>query len=133
MPTLLPWTTVELGDLDIFAPTLPSLVVYTWYVDDKPESSITYFWRDENTGAINHELVFVAPVAFEDAVAQAHKEAPKRSVERIHAKHARSPSKLTSKSKTKRTSKPTVASAKKRALGKPKAASLGTGRRKQPA
>ena len=54
MATLMPWTTVEIGDLDVFSPALPSLVVYTWYVDDEPESSITYFWRDENTGAINH-------------------------------------------------------------------------------
>jgi hypothetical protein len=77
MATLMPWTTVEIGDLDVFSPALPSLVVYTWYVDDKPESSITYFWRDENTGVINHELVLVAPVTFEDAVAQAHVEAPK--------------------------------------------------------
>jgi len=133
MATLMPWTTVEIGDLDIFSPALPSLVVYTWYVDDKPESSITYFWRDENTGVINHELVLVAPVTFEDAVAQAHVEAPKRSVERIHAKHARSSSKLTGKSKTKRASKPTVASATKRALVKPSAVRLESGRRKQPA
>jgi hypothetical protein len=43
MPMLMPWTTVEIGDLDVFAPALPSLVVYTWYVDDEPESSVTYF------------------------------------------------------------------------------------------
>ena len=34
MPTLMPWTTVEIGDVEIFSPSLPSLVVYTWYVDD---------------------------------------------------------------------------------------------------
>ena len=53
MANLLPWSTVEIGDLDIFTPMLPSLVVYTWYVDDQPESTITYFWRDEDTGTIS--------------------------------------------------------------------------------
>ena len=47
MPTLMPWSTFEIGDLDIFSPALPSLVVYTWYVDDKPESTVAYFWRDD--------------------------------------------------------------------------------------
>ena len=61
MPTLMPWTTVEIGDVDIFSPALPSLVVYTWYVDDEPESSVVYFWRDENTGIVHHELAFVGP------------------------------------------------------------------------
>jgi hypothetical protein len=65
MPTLMPWTTVEIGDVDIFSPALPSLVVYTWYVDDEPESSVVYFWRDENTGIVHHELVFVGPATFE--------------------------------------------------------------------
>ena len=37
MPALMPWTTVEIGDVDIFSPSLPSLFVYTWYVDDEPE------------------------------------------------------------------------------------------------
>ncbi len=41
MPTLMSRTTVEIGDLDVFAPALPSLVVYTWYVDDEPESTVT--------------------------------------------------------------------------------------------
>jgi hypothetical protein len=56
MPTLMPWTTVEIGDVDLFSPSLPSLVVYTWYVDDEPESSVVYFWRDEDTGIVHHEL-----------------------------------------------------------------------------
>jgi len=43
MATLILWTSIEIGDLGVFSPVLPSLVVYTWYVDDKPESSITYF------------------------------------------------------------------------------------------
>ena len=89
MPTLMPWTTVEIGDLDIFAPTLPSLVVYTWYVDDEPESTVTFFWRDDDTGMTQHELLLVAPVPFEEAVSHAQREAPQRKVEKIHVKHAR--------------------------------------------
>jgi hypothetical protein len=88
----MPWSTVEIGDVDVFAPALPSLVVYTWYVDDQPESTVTYFWRDENTGLVHHEIVHVGPVTFEAAVARAQEEAPKRGVERIHVKHARSSS-----------------------------------------
>jgi hypothetical protein len=133
MPTLMPWTTVEIGDLDVFSPALPSLVVYTWYVDDEPESSITYFWCDENTGMIHHELVLVAPVTFEEAVTRAHEEAPKRSVERIHVKHARSSNKLEGKAKTKRAGKPSVAQSKKRAPVKRKTTKLGAGKPKQPA
>lgn len=91
MPTLIPWTTVEIGDLDIFAPALPSLVVYTWYVDDEPESTVTFFWRDDDSGITHHELLLVAPVTFEEAVTHARQEAPKRNVERIHVRHARGP------------------------------------------
>ena len=101
MPTLMPWTTVEIGDLDVFAPVLPSLVVYTWYVDDEPESSVTYFWLDDTTGMILHELVLVAPVPFEEAVTRAQEEAPKRSVERIHVKHARTSKKVEGQSQNK--------------------------------
>ena len=93
MPTLIPWTNVEIGDLDVFTPFLPSLLVYTWYVDDQPESIITHVWRDENTGMVHHETVLVAPVTFEEAVTKAKEEAPKRSVDRIHVKHARSSNK----------------------------------------
>jgi hypothetical protein len=105
MPTLIPWTTVEIGDLDVFAPALPSLVVYTWYVDDEPESTVTYFWRDENTGLVQHEIVHVGPVTFEAAVARAQEEAPKRGVERIHVKHARASNKPAAKAKPARTAK----------------------------
>lgn len=132
MPTLMPWTTVEIGDLDVFAPALPSLVVYTWYVDDEPESTVTYFWRDDPTGMIHYELVFVAPVPFEEAVTRAQEEAPKRSVERIHVKHARSSNKLKGTAKTKRAAKISVEQSKRRAPVKRKTAKLGTGRRKQP-
>jgi hypothetical protein len=89
MATLLSWTSVGIGDLDIFVPSPPCLVVYTSYIDDKPESSVTYFWQDESTGALNHELVYQQPVSFDTAVAWAQGHAPTRSVERIHVKHAR--------------------------------------------
>jgi hypothetical protein len=119
MPTLMPWTTVEIGDVDIFSPALPSLVVYTWYVDDEPESSVVYFWRDEDTGIVNHELLFVGPVTFEAAVTHAKEKAPERSVERIHVKHARqankpdTKAKPASKTKSKPTAKISVAKSKK--------------------
>jgi hypothetical protein len=136
MPTLMPWTTVEIGDLDVFTPALPSLVVYTWYVDDEPESTVTYFWRDDTTGMIHQELVLVAPVPFEEAVTRAREEAPKRSVERIHVKHARSSNELEGKgkgkAKTKRATKTSGARSKKRAPAKRKTAKRGAGRRKQP-
>lgn len=85
----MPWTTVEIGDLDVFSPTLPSLVVYTWYVEDEPESSIAHFWRDEDSGIVQNELLFIGPVAFETAVEHAKKKAPERNVERIHVRHSR--------------------------------------------
>jgi hypothetical protein len=132
MPTLMPWTNVEIGDLDVFAPTLPSLVVYTWYVDDEPESTVTHFWRDENTGAVHHELVHVGPFAFDVAVARAQEEAPKRSVERIHVKHARSSGEAKGKPETKRIARTRVVPSKKRTPAK-KAATMRAGTRKQPA
>ena len=128
MPTLMPWTTVEIGDVDIFSPALPSLVVYTWYVDDEPESSVVYFWRDEDTGTVCHELLFVGPVTFEEAVTHAKEEAPERSVEKIHVKHARQANKPDTKAKpaSKAKSKPAKkigsAKSKKRASVKKKIA-----------
>jgi hypothetical protein len=89
MATLLSWTSVGIGDLDVFLPAPPCLVVYTSYADDKPESSVTYLWQDEATGQLHHELVYQQPVSFETAVAWAQEHAPTRSVERIHVKHAR--------------------------------------------
>ncbi len=89
MATLYSWTSVGIGDLDVFLPSPPCLVVYTSYIDDEPESSVTYFWQDESTGALNHELVYQQPVSFETAVAWAQEHAPTRGVERIHVKHAR--------------------------------------------
>jgi hypothetical protein len=89
MATLLSWTSVGIGDLDIFVPSPPCLVVYTSYIDDEPESSVTYFCQDESTGMLNHEVVYHQPVSFETAVAWAQEHAPTRNVERIHVKHAR--------------------------------------------
>jgi hypothetical protein len=88
--TLLSWTSVGIGDLDVFVPSPPCLVVYTSYSDDeRPESSVTYFWQDENTGVLNHQLLYMEPAPFETALAWAQEHAPTRSVERIHVKHAR--------------------------------------------
>jgi len=89
MATLLSWTSVGIGDLDIFVPSPPCLVVYTPYTDDEPESSVTYFWQDERTGMLNHEVVYQQPASFETAVAWAQEHAPTRNIERIHVKHAR--------------------------------------------
>ena len=128
MPTLMPWTTTEIGDVDIFSPSLPSLVVYTWYVDDEPESSVVYFWRDEDTGIVHHELLFVGPLTFEAAVTHAKEKAPERSVERIHVKHARqankpdTQAKPASKVKSKPVKKIVVAKSKKRTSVKKKSA-----------
>lgn len=89
MATLYSWTSVGIGDLDVFVPSPPCLVVYTSYVDDQPESSVTYFSQNEKTGMLDHQLLYTAPVPFETALAWAQEHAPTRSVERIHVKHAR--------------------------------------------
>lgn len=87
MPTLIPWNTIEVGELEIFTPAVPCLVVNTWYAGVAPVSTVTYFWQDEETGTINHEIVFAEPVGFEDALTWAQSHAPTRGVERIHVKH----------------------------------------------
>lgn len=89
MPTLLPWTSVGIGDLDVFIPSPPCLVVYTSYVDDEPESTVIFFWQEENTGIVRQELLFMEPAPFETALKWAQEHAPTRSVERIHVKHSR--------------------------------------------
>ena len=89
MATLLSWTSVGIGDLDVFLPSPPCLVVYTSYADGEAESSVTYFWQDERTGMLSHEVVYHQAVSFETAVAWAQDHAPTRNVERIHVKHAR--------------------------------------------
>ena len=89
MPTLLSWTSVGIGDLDVFIPSPPCLVVYTSYADDEPESTVTFFWQEESTGMVHHQLLFMEPVPFEMALKWAQEHAPTRSIERIHVKHAR--------------------------------------------
>jgi hypothetical protein len=101
MVTLHSWTSVGIGDLDVFLPAPPCLVVYTSYVDDEPESSVTYFWQDESTGALHHELVYQQPVSFDTAVAWAQEHAPTRRVERIHVKHARAKKAIEPKARAK--------------------------------
>ena len=46
MAILLSWPTFGIGDLDVFMPSPPCLVVYTSYEDGHPESSVTYLWQD---------------------------------------------------------------------------------------
>ena len=89
MPTLLSWTSVGIGDLDVFIPSPPCLVVYTSYADDQPESTVTFFWQEEDTGIVHHQLLFMEPVPFETALKWAQEHAPTRNIERIHVKHAR--------------------------------------------
>jgi len=89
MATLLSLTSIGIGDLDVFLPSPPCLLVYTSYADGQPESSVTYFWQDEKTGALHHELVYLEPAPFETALAFAQTHAPTRGVERIHVKHER--------------------------------------------
>ena len=102
MPTLLSWTSVGIGDLDVFIPSPPCLVVYTSYADDQPESTVTFFWQEEDTGIVHHQLLFMEPVPFETALKWAQEDAPTRNIERIHVKHARKrePPKLTARSQT---------------------------------
>jgi hypothetical protein len=130
MSTLLPWTSVEIGDLDVFAPALPSLVVYTWYVDGEPESTVTYFWQDEDTGMVHHELLFMEPATFEETLAWAEQHAPKRKVKRIHVKHTRSSNPRRGKTKAKAPPKLRDAQHKRRNTGKRKIVKAGTHGRK---
>ena len=101
MAILLSWPTFGIGDLDVFMPSPPCLVVYTSYEDGNPESSVTYLWQDERTGALHHELVYQQAVPFETAVAWAQEHAPTRNVERIHVKHARAKKAVERKPKAK--------------------------------
>jgi hypothetical protein len=115
MPTIIPWSSIEIGDLDVFAPSPPCLVVHTSYIDGEPESSVTYFWQDEATGLLNHEVLFLRPVGFDEALAWAQEHAPTKDIERIHVRHARPGSRLKRKTKKK------VAKGRKRAKAKRKA------------
>lgn len=122
MATLLSLPSVGIGDLDVFLPSPPCLVLYTSYVDGEPESSVTYFWQDENTGMLHHEVVFMQPVGFEAALAWAQDHAPTRKVERIHVKHARAKNAPERKTAAKIARKKPAA---KRAAAKKTAASKG--------
>lgn len=105
MPTIIPWSSIEIGDLDVFAPSPPCLVVHTSYIDGEPESSVTYFWQDETTGLLNHEVLFLQPVGFDEALAWAQEHAPTRNIERIHVRHARPGGRATRKAKKKKVTK----------------------------
>lgn len=89
MATILPWTSVEIGDLDIATPAMPCLLVHTSYIDGEPESSVTFFWQDEETGLVNHEVLFLKPVPFDEALAWAEDHAAANEVRRIHVKRAK--------------------------------------------
>ena len=88
MATLLSLKSVEIGDVELFMPSPPCLVVNTFYVDGEPESTVVYVWQDAETGELKSELVYMQPAPFEDALAWAEENAPARSVERIHTRHA---------------------------------------------
>jgi hypothetical protein len=132
MATLHSWTSVGIGDLDVFVPSPPCLVVYTSYADDEPESSVTYFWQDDRTGQLHHELVYQQPVSFDTAVAWAQEHAPTRNVERIHVKHARARKAIEPKARAKPAVKrgaPKKASAKKTAPARRSPAAKGRKRK----
>jgi len=115
MASVLSLASVEIGDIELFVPSPPCLVVNTFYVDGEVESSVVYVWQDAETGELKSELVYMQPVPFETALAWAEENAPARSVERIHARHA---AKTEPKPAPKR-----KAAAKRKAAPKRKAAS----------
>jgi hypothetical protein len=120
MATVLSLTSVGIGDVELFMPSPPCLVVNTFYVDGEPESSVVYVWQDAATGELKSELVYMQPAPFEAALAWAEEHAPTRSVERIHARHA---AKAEPKPAPKR--KPARKAAVKRKTAPKKAASKG--------
>ena len=89
MATILPWMNVEIGELDVATPAIPCLLVHTSYVDGEPESSVTFFWQDDDTGLVNHEVLLLKPMEFDEALAWAEGHAATNQVQRIHVKHAR--------------------------------------------
>jgi hypothetical protein len=88
MATVLSLTSVGIGDVELFVPSPPCLVVNTFYVDGEPESSVVYVWQDAATGELKSDLIYMQPAPFETALAWAEEHAPTRSVERIHTRHA---------------------------------------------
>ena len=89
MTRLLPWSSAEIGDLDVFTPAVPCLLVNTWYIDGQPESTVSHFWQDEATGMIHHELLLDAPISYEEAIEWGLTHASNSEIERIHVRHAR--------------------------------------------
>ena len=69
MATVLSLTSVGIGDVELFMPSPPCLVVNTFYVDGEPESAVVYVWQDAETGELKTELVYMQPVPFETALA----------------------------------------------------------------
>ena len=125
MATLLSLKSVEIGDVELFMPSPPCLVVNTFYVDGEPESSVVYVWQDTETGELKSELVYMQPVPFETALAWAEENAPARSVERIHARHAAKTDSTPApkrKAAAKRKAAPKRRAAAKKAASKRKAA-----------
>jgi len=119
MPILLPWTSTRLDDLDALAPTTPCLFVYTWYLDDLPDSAVTRFWQDEATGAIQSELLQNAPVTYDEAVGWALEQATVHRIERIHVWDARTAAPgHSTKRKAQGTSKPQTPSPMYRRVAK---------------
>jgi hypothetical protein len=136
MATVLSLTSVGIGDVELFMPSPPCLVVNTFYVGGEPESSVVYVWQDAETGELTSELIYMQPVPFETALAWAEENAPIRSVERIHARHAaKSEPKPASRRKAaaKRKAAPTRKVAPKKAAAKRKAAPKKKAAKKAPA
>jgi hypothetical protein len=143
MATVLSLTSVEIGDIELFAPSPPCLVVNTFYVDGEPESSVVYVWQDAETGELKTELIYMQPLPFESALAWAEENAAARSVERIHARHAAKTEpkaaptrKAARKAAAKRKAAPKKAAAKKAASKRkaaPKKAAAKKPARKAPA
>ena len=120
MATVLSLMSVGIGDVELFVPSPPCLVVNTFYVDGEPESSVVYVWQDAQTGELRSELVYMQPAPFEAALAWAEEHAPTRGVERIHTRHA---AKAASKPAPKRRkAAPLRKAAAKKAASKRKAA-----------
>jgi hypothetical protein len=125
MASVLSLASVEIGDIELFVPSPPCLVVNTFYVDGEAESSVVYVWQDGETGELKSELVYMQPVPFETALAWAEENAPARNVERIHARHAAKAEpkpKAKAKATAKRRAAPKRKSAPKKAAAKRKAA-----------
>ncbi len=122
MATLLSLKSVEIGDVELFMPSPPCLIVNTFYVDGEPESTVTYVRQDAATGELTSELVYMQPAPFEAALAWAEEHASTRSVERIHTRHAaKAEPKPMRKAAAKRKAAPKKAATKRKAEAKTKA------------